>query len=60
MWKDELVEETRKIRDAYAARFNYDLKAIVRDFQEQQRRGGRRIIRLAPKEPSLQPETKAS
>ena len=34
-WSDPLVEEVRRARDAYAARFNYDLRAIVRDLKEQ-------------------------
>ena len=24
-WKDEIVEEVRKVREAYAAQFDYDL-----------------------------------
>lgn len=28
MWKDEIVEEVRRIREANAAKFNHDLKAI--------------------------------
>jgi hypothetical protein len=28
MWKDEIVEETRRERKAYAAKFNYDLEAM--------------------------------
>jgi len=29
MWKDEIVEELRRARDEYAARFNYDIAAIM-------------------------------
>jgi hypothetical protein len=28
---DPIVDEVRRIRDAHAARFNYDLEAILRD-----------------------------
>jgi len=52
MWKDEIVEEVRRIRDELAARFNYDLDAIVRDLQEKQRRSGRKIVSLAMKSPA--------
>ncbi len=52
MWKDEIVEEVRRIRDELSARFNYDLDAIVRDLQEKQRRSGRKIISLAKKNPA--------
>ena len=35
---DPIVDEVRAVRDAHAARFNYDLEAIFRDIQEQQRK----------------------
>jgi hypothetical protein len=60
MWNDEIVEETRKTRDEYAARFNYDLAAIYKDLQEQQNRTEHKIISLPPKKPELVPHTKAS
>jgi hypothetical protein len=41
---DPIVDEVRKARDAYAAQFNYDLDAMVRDLQEQQRRSGRPMV----------------
>ncbi len=37
---DPIVEEVRRIRDAHAARFGYDLEAIFRDIKEQERKGG--------------------
>jgi hypothetical protein len=40
-WEDPIVEEVRKVRDAYAKRFNYDLDAIYRDLKEKERRSGR-------------------
>ena len=33
---DPIVDEVRRIRNAYAARFNYDLRAIFKDIKEQQ------------------------
>ncbi len=38
MWKDEIVEEVRKVRDEYAAKFNYDLDAIYTDIKEQEKK----------------------
>jgi hypothetical protein len=35
---DPIVEEVRKARDDYAARFNYDLEAMVRDLREPEER----------------------
>jgi hypothetical protein len=38
MWKDEIVEEIRDVRDKYAARFDYDLDAIYKDTKEQEKK----------------------
>jgi hypothetical protein len=43
-WSDPIVDEVRRIRDAYAARFNYDLHAIYRDLKEQEKRSGRKVV----------------
>ena len=51
MQLDPIVEEVRKVRDAYAKGFNYDLDEICRDLQEKQRLGKRRVISLPPKRP---------
>jgi hypothetical protein len=47
IWSDPIVEEVRQARDAYAARFNYDLRAICRDLKEQEKRSGRRVVSYA-------------
>jgi beta-N-acetylglucosaminidase len=60
MWNDEIVEETRKTRDEYAAKFNHDLTAIYKDLREQQNRAEHKIANLPPKRPVLLPQTKAS
>ena len=49
---DPIVEEVRRVRDAHAARFNYDLDAIVRDLREKQKKSGRTFITLPPRRPS--------
>lgn len=38
MWKDEIVEEVRRVRDAYAAQFDYDLKRMFKDLKEKEAR----------------------
>jgi hypothetical protein len=43
-WSDPIVDEVRRVREAYAARFNYDLRAIYRDLKEQEKRGGRMVV----------------
>ena len=50
---DPIVDEVRRVRDAYAARFDYDLDAIVRDIQEQEKQSGRTFVSLTP--PRFQP-----
>jgi hypothetical protein len=37
---DPIVEEVRRIRDAHAARFNYDPDAIFSDIKERERLSG--------------------
>ena len=50
MWNDPVVEETRKIRDEIAARFNYDVEALGRYYQEQQTKENRVVLRRAKRE----------
>ena len=49
MWNDPIVEETRKIRDEIAARFNYDVEALGRYYQSQQAQEGRVIVKRPAK-----------
>lgn len=49
MASDSIVDEVRAIRDAYAKRFGYDLKAIMQDLKEQTRRSGWKTVTLPPK-----------
>jgi len=44
IWSDPIVEEVRRVRDAYAARFNYDLRAIFKDLKEQEKQSGRKVV----------------
>lgn len=41
---DPLVDEVRQVRDAHAARFQYDLDAIFRDIKEQERKSGHQFV----------------
>lgn len=49
MWRDPIVEEVRKIREAHARKFNYDLQAIYRDIKEREKSSGREFNSLPPK-----------
>ena len=53
MWEDEIVEEVRKARDEYAAKFNYDLEAIYKDIKEKEKQSPRKVVSLPPKKPDL-------
>ncbi len=55
MARDPIVEEVRRARDKYAARFNYDLTAIFRDLQDRQDRGEFPVVRRKPRPPRVQP-----
>ena len=39
MDKDPILEELHRVREEYAARFNYDLQAIYRDLKAREDRG---------------------
>lgn len=53
--KDEIVEEVRAAREAYAARFDYDLAEMYKDLKAKERTRSRNIATLQPVEP--QPDT---
>ena len=44
MTRDPIVEEIRKNRQEIAARFKFDLKAIIADAQKRQRGRGKRLV----------------
>ena len=46
---DEIVAEIRGHREAHAASLGYDLKKITQDFQEQERRSRRKIVKREPR-----------
>ncbi len=46
---DPIVDEVRRVRDAHAARFNYDLDAIFRDIKEQEKKSGRTFVSFTPR-----------
>jgi hypothetical protein len=49
MWNDPIVEETRKIRDELAAKFNYEVQALGQYYLSQQKAEGRKIVRRPAK-----------
>ena len=49
MEQDEIIKEVRAIREAYAERFGFDIRAIFRDVMERQEKSGRKLVTLEPK-----------
>jgi hypothetical protein len=49
MIKDPIVEEVRKEREAHAAKFNYDIRAIYEDIKKQEKKNKRKFVTLPPK-----------
>ncbi len=44
---DPIIAEVRAIRQAYAARFDYDVEAIFKDIRARQEASGHEYVRLA-------------
>jgi hypothetical protein len=53
---DPIVDEVRRIRQAHAAKFNYDLEAIFRDIKEREKKSGRKYISYGPRRIEAKPE----
>ena len=41
MWKDEIVQEVRRAREEYAAKFDHDIDAIFKDIKRREAESGR-------------------
>lgn len=56
---DPIVDEVRRVRDAHAARFNYDLDAIFQDIKEREKKSGLVFVQGVARQPvpneALQP-----
>jgi hypothetical protein len=53
MLEDPIVEEARKVRNAHAKKFNYNLEAIAADLKAQQSLGERKLVVFAPRKPQV-------
>jgi hypothetical protein len=49
MQDDPIVQEVRAIRDAYVAKFNYDLKALYENIKQLEKMSNKPHHRLLPK-----------
>jgi len=53
---DEIVNQVRAPREAYAARFNYDLAEMYKDLKAKEQGHCHRMAELKPVEPQSQSE----
>jgi hypothetical protein len=51
MDKDPILEELHRVREEYAARFSYDLRAMYRDLKAREERGEFVVVHRAPRPP---------
>jgi hypothetical protein len=51
MSEDSVLQEVRAAREEYARSHGFDVRRIVAELQELDRRGGWRVVRLAPRRP---------
>ncbi len=51
MWRDPVVEETRKRREEYAAKFNHDADAIFEDIRKRQSQAGKKLVSFPARKP---------
>jgi hypothetical protein len=60
---DPIVDEVRRVRDAHAARCNYDLDAIFQDIKEREKQSGLKFVQGVARQPlpkqALQPTAPA-
>ena len=51
MWKDPIVEETRKLREKYASKFNHDIDAIYENIQLRQMQSKKKLFSFPVRKP---------
>ena len=55
MKRDPIVEETRKLREEYAATFGNDMDAIFEDIRKRQSMEGKNLVNFPPRKPKHRP-----
>ena len=49
MAKDYIVEEVRRVREIQAAKYGFDVKAILHGARKRQRRSGHKVVSFVTK-----------
>jgi hypothetical protein len=52
MKQDSIVAEVRRIREAYAAQFDFDLGALAEDLKSREAKSDRLLVTLPPRRPT--------
>ena len=55
MKRDPIVEETRKLREEYAAKFGHNPDAIFDDICKRQSMEGKNLVTFPPRKPKHKP-----
>ena len=53
MLEDDVIRELWRIKDAHAARYQYDARAMVQALRKKQLEGGRKVVAPPRREASL-------
>ena len=51
-YEDTIVEEVRKVKEALAAKFNFDVRAMLADAGKREKRHGKRLVSFMKKKPA--------
>ena len=47
-----IVEEVRKVKEALAAKFNFDVRTMLADARKREKRHGKRLVSFMKKKPA--------
>jgi len=50
-WEDPIVAEVRKAKEQLAAKFNYNVEAMLHDAQKREKHSGHKLVSLAKLKP---------
>ncbi len=54
MWTDPIVDEVRQVREAHAAKFQFDLQAIFQAIKAEEKASGKQFVSYPPRRTAMQ------
>ncbi len=51
-YEDTIVEEVRKVKEVLAAKFNFDVRAMLAEASKREKRHGKRLVSFVKKKPT--------